>query len=88
MNINIVEEPLLQGSVAMWLLLLLVTLCAFSVSCIELTFELPDKEVQCFFEDIKVNVKTVLEFQVYLFEQDFGLIFGVTLNYCCSALLM
>lgn len=30
----------------------------------ELTFELPDNEKQCFYEDIPSGVKTTLEFQV------------------------
>ena len=30
----------------------------------ELTFELPDNEKQCFYEEIQKDVKTTLEFQV------------------------
>lgn len=41
--------------------LLLFTWCAHAV---ELTFELPDKEEHCFYEEIKENVQMTLEFQV------------------------
>ncbi|EDV21244.1 Transmembrane emp24 domain-containing protein 7 [Trichoplax sp. H2] len=42
------------------LLLLLVT-CSW---CVELTFELPDNSVECFYEDLTKNGKTTLEYQV------------------------
>uniref|UniRef100_A0A0N5B091 GOLD domain-containing protein n=1 Tax=Syphacia muris TaxID=451379 RepID=A0A0N5B091_9BILA len=50
--------------IIMWVCLFTISACVILGSSIELTFELPDKEVQCFFEDIKQNVKSVLEFQV------------------------
>lgn len=31
---------------------------------VELTFDLPDSAKQCFFQDIKLNQKAVIEFQV------------------------
>ena len=33
-------------------------------SAVELTFELPDNEKQCYYEDIKAGEKTSVEFQV------------------------
>lgn len=33
-------------------------------STTELTFELPDNAVQCFYEDLKKGIESVLEFQV------------------------
>jgi len=35
-----------------------------TVTAVELTFELPDKEEACFYEEIKENVQATLEFQV------------------------
>lgn len=44
---------------------LLVLFSLLSVSLAgELTFELPDNEKQCFYEDIKAGEKTTVEFQV------------------------
>lgn len=34
------------------------------VSCIELTFELQERDVQCFYETVKVGEKALVEFQV------------------------
>ena len=48
----------------MWIQLLLTVLYCLSVSSIELTFELPDNEVQCFYEDMKAGVLSIIEFQV------------------------
>ena len=44
------------------LIVALLTLVA--VQCTELTFELEDNARQCFYEDIKKDVKGTLEFQV------------------------
>ena len=44
--------------------LLLLLTALLSVDGIELTFELPDNAVQCFYEDIKSGVDNILEFQV------------------------
>ena len=47
------------------LLIFLVLFADFSdVQCTELTFELPDKVEQCFYEDIKKDTKCILDFQV------------------------
>lgn len=34
------------------------------VAAIELTFELPDNANQCFYEDMKAGIDSVIEFQV------------------------
>uniref|UniRef100_A0A5S6Q857 GOLD domain-containing protein n=1 Tax=Trichuris muris TaxID=70415 RepID=A0A5S6Q857_TRIMR len=48
-----------------FLLLLLLLLCAASLcGGVELTFELPDNQVQCYYEEIGKGVDFVLEFQV------------------------
>ncbi|XP_062405567.1 transmembrane emp24 domain-containing protein 3 [Sardina pilchardus] len=44
-------------------LLVLTLLIAFAV-CTELTFELPDNEKQCFYEDLESGVKFDIDFQV------------------------
>ena len=48
--------------------ILLITLNCFInnnyIFCVQLTFELPDNAVQCFYETIKKDENTVLEFQV------------------------
>jgi hypothetical protein len=36
------------------------------IQCVQLTFELPDNEVQCFNEVIKKGENTVVEFQVFV----------------------
>lgn len=41
------------------------------VSGIELTFELPDNEKQCFYQDIEKNVSSTLEFQVIIKKSGF-----------------
>ena len=48
--------------------ILLITLNSFinDIFCVQLTFELPDNAVQCFYERIKKDENTVLEFQVCL----------------------
>lgn len=46
--------------------LLLVASLAGSLAAIELTFELPDNANQCFYEDIKSGIDSILEFQVNL----------------------
>lgn len=52
-----------------WALLLLVAYCCTLLevcesNSVQLTFELPDNEVQCFYEHINKGVSTVVEFQV------------------------
>ena len=44
--------------------LLALTLLSSVVICTELTFELPDRDTQCFHEDIQKDTKCILEFQV------------------------
>ncbi|KAK0423875.1 hypothetical protein QR680_008381 [Steinernema hermaphroditum] len=46
--------------------ILLLGLCVAlaGVRAIELTFELPDNANQCFYEDLKAGVDTIIEFQV------------------------
>lgn len=46
------------------MLLAVVLSVVAAVRCIELTFELPDNERQCFYEEIKEGVENVLEYQV------------------------
>ena len=47
---------------------LLASFSAVHISyAVELTFELPDNEKQCFYEDIKAGEKTSVEFQVSYF---------------------
>ena len=41
----------------------LLSVITFSVA-VELTFELPDNEKQCFYEHIESGIKSTLEFQV------------------------
>ena len=49
----------------LYLFALLAGFCAVQISsAVELTFELPDNEKQCFYEDIKAGEKTSVEFQV------------------------
>lgn len=43
--------------------LLAALFCSFS-SAVELTFELPDNEKQCFYEDIQAGTDFTVEFQV------------------------
>ncbi|KAH7726632.1 transmembrane emp24 domain-containing 7 [Aphelenchoides avenae] len=44
--------------------LLILSALVGSLSAIELTFELPDNANQCFYEDIKSGIDSILEFQV------------------------
>jgi len=37
-------------------------------NCTELTFELPDREEQCFYEEIEKDVNVIFEFQVCHFD--------------------
>lgn len=46
--------------------LLVLISCLQALYCVELTFELPDNAKQCFHEDIRQNVKSTIEFQVFL----------------------
>lgn len=46
------------------LLLVLFSACVYAVSGLELTFELPDSERQCFYEVVERRTKCTLEFQV------------------------
>ncbi|VDK41841.1 unnamed protein product [Anisakis simplex] len=43
---------------------ILFCVAACSVTAIELTFELPDNANQCFYEDMKAGIDSVIEFQV------------------------
>lgn len=47
-------------------LLLLTTFSSYFVAtkAVELTFELQDRDTQCFFEDIKKNEQSTVEYQV------------------------
>ena len=47
-----------------FLLLILVISHKQLANCVQLTFELPDNEVQCFYEHITKGVESVVEFQV------------------------
>lgn len=38
--------------------------CFVAVAGVELTFELPDNDKQCFYENIPLNTSITLEFQV------------------------
>lgn len=48
------------------ILLIFVSLisCLFAKS-VELTFELPDSAVECFYQEIEINTSASLEFQVF-----------------------
>lgn len=47
---------------------ILVTLISGILSkSVELTFELPDSAVECFYQDIEKNTSAALEYQVRLF---------------------
>lgn len=46
--------------IAILLLLALIN----TIRCVQLTFELPDNQVQCFYERITKGTNMVLEFQV------------------------
>ena len=46
------------------LVLAMFAMCARDFAGGELTFELPDNEKQCFYEEIGKDVKSTLEFQV------------------------
>ena len=51
-----------QRTLYSWLVVLGVIV---SISnCTELTFELPDREEQCFYEEIEKDVNVIFEFQV------------------------
>lgn len=53
------------------MLFLVVTFWTVStVGSIELTFELPDNERQCFYEELKAGVENILEYQVSIWHQD------------------
>lgn len=45
-------------------LMLMVFLVAGAAEGTEFTFELPDRRVQCFFEDIEKDTKCIVDFQV------------------------
>ncbi|KRZ08411.1 Transmembrane emp24 domain-containing protein 7 [Trichinella zimbabwensis] len=49
-----------------WICVPVIILLCFAAtsSCVEFTFELPDKETQCFFQDIEKDVDVIFEFQV------------------------
>lgn len=47
-----------------WFLLCSLLCTTFHASGVELTFELPENEKQCFYQEIDKNVTSVLEFQV------------------------
>jgi hypothetical protein len=46
------------------LAILLLAINLNNIFCVQLTFELPDNAVQCFYERISKDTNTVLEFQV------------------------
>ena len=46
------------------LVLVVCALCVRNCAGGELTFELPDNEKQCFYEEVAKDVKSTLEFQV------------------------
>ena len=48
----------------MYLVFLLLLTILKNIFCVQLTFELPDNAVQCFYENISKDTNTVLEFQV------------------------
>lgn len=53
----------------MWLnLSFLMIMCLLGLAtCSELTFELPDNQKQCYYEDIKQGTKSTVEYQVIVF---------------------
>ena len=48
-----------------WLVTLGVVISVGNCASTELTFELPDREEQCFYEEIEKDVNVIFEFQVY-----------------------
>lgn len=47
-----------------FLYIVLTLIYEISSKSVELTFELPDSSVECFYEDIEKNTSATLEFQV------------------------
>ena len=45
-------------------LIVLLNLSALNANSVQLTFELPDNEVQCFYEHVSKGVESIVEFQV------------------------
>ena len=58
------ERIALQRSLVLTVLLLSLSLLAVVVSGTEMTIELPDRDQQCFYEEIPKDTDCVLEFQV------------------------
>lgn len=50
-----------------WLAAIVIFLLRHVAKGAEMTFELPDKETLCFFEEIEVHTKCLLDYQVKIF---------------------
>lgn len=53
-----------QWTFYLWLVALGVIFSVGNCVSTELTFELPDREEQCFYEEIEKDVNVIFEFQV------------------------
>lgn len=53
-----------QRTLWSWLVVLGVIVGISNSASTELTFELPDREEQCFYEEIEKDVNVIFEFQV------------------------
>ena len=54
-----------QRTLYLWLVALGIVFIIGKCNSTELTFELPDREEQCFYEEIEKDVNVIFEFQVY-----------------------
>ena len=53
-----------QRTLYSWLIMLGVIVSVGNCDSTELTFELPDREEQCFYEEIQKDVNVIFEYQV------------------------
>ena len=53
-----------QRTLYSWLVMLGVIVSVGNCDSTELTFELPDREEQCFYEEIEKDVNVIFEYQV------------------------
>lgn len=60
MNVGNGSRNLLVSNIVMFVILS----CRFTISAVELSFELPDNARECFYEEIKKNQTATLEYQV------------------------